>query len=374
MKAKINVILRTLSPLHVAAPGNLRMDLSTGNISYNQNVGISCTGVQRMPILLDAEEGERSSKNIPVVAANNIAGRLRRHAAELVLNAVTAKGEAVSLQTFSLLNSGAVTGNPSDEDLSYAEYKEARQHPYFGLLGGGPKMIRRSLRVSPLVPMVVDAARVGMLQHPNALDHVTDAKRIEGVWAFRRNDDLRDLAKVELMESSIGDFEAVYEERQQMVFKEQEEARRKREKQKNGETANSSDKAQVKSSTFTYSAVEFVYPNVPFELTFELDVDGPAQLGLFLAALDSFASKERLGGHSRNGFGRFILEDAKFTQEDDFAMESEPVDIFNDGRLNRDVEVVSEALAAWEDSKAGLDAESLDAFAQSSRKAKKAAK
>lgn len=157
MKCTIYTMLKLLSPLHIAAPSELRLDPSTGKTKYGTSGDgtIPCTGVQKMVIVgpgstdeAAAEPGPEANGNggkapknltkyrVPVIAGNNIAGRLRRQAGTLVLRALEAKGESVNLSTFSVLMSGAVTGNPSGEDLTYQEYEQARKHPYFGLFGG----------------------------------------------------------------------------------------------------------------------------------------------------------------------------------------------------------------------------------------------
>ena len=77
---------------------------SNGQRNYSGD-GFPCTAVQKMTIVLPETEptdGEltpatRNSRTYPVIAANNIAGRMRRHAAEIVLTALVAKGQKVSM-------------------------------------------------------------------------------------------------------------------------------------------------------------------------------------------------------------------------------------------------------------------------------------
>lgn len=392
MKCTIYTMLKLLSPLHIAAPSELRLDPSTGKTKYGSSGDgtIPCTGVQKMLIVgpgstedvaAPEENNGKPNRNVakhrvPVIAGNNIAGRLRRQAGTLVLRALEAKGQSVNLSTFSVLMSGAVTGNPSGEDLTYQEYEQARKHPYFGLFGGGTKMLRRNVRVCNALPMLKLLAKdgLGLLRHPHHEQQALDMQPFEAVnaWTFRRNDDLKDLSHVELAEVTIKNFQAEFEKRQALIIEDQ---------RKNAE----GEAKASKTSTQTFSALEFVSPGLIFDLVFELDVDNEAQIGLFLAALDNFAAEERLGGQSRNGFGQFILQDCMLVPEDEAQIfgGTDPISIFDNGRLDRGLPMVSAALKAWGQAAGMLEASALDTYGiaaeskaerESKRKAKKAEK
>ena len=351
MKTRIHALLKTRSPLHIAHPNNARI-YDNGQIFYGGRVPktFECTAIQKLRIT----NGD-GIQDLPVIAANNVAGRLRRRAAELVLKAVKSKGQKFNLQTYSVLMCGAATGTPDTEDMTYQEYVASRNHVYFGLFGGGPKMFERKVRVHNALPVTAQALSLrGALSHPNAERHIVPDKRMTSVWGFRRVDDLRDLTNIEMAESTIEDFHAVFEKRQSEILADKEV--------QPGEKS--------KTSTKTYSAIEFVVPGVVFDLTFELDVATEAQMGLFLLALDALAENERLGGYVRNGFGVFSLDDVVMVTED-----GERVTIFQNGRLVRDADPVGAWLKAWVDAAAVLDAKSIDRLvAMSEESAKKAAK
>lgn len=388
MKCTIYTMLKLLSPLHIAAPSDLRLDPATGKTRFGASGDgtIPCTGIQRMTIVgpgttedvpAEEENGKQarnlSKYRVPVIAGNNVAGRLRRQAGTLVLRALESKGESVNLSTFSVLMSGAVTGNPSGEDLTYQEYEQARKHPYFGLFGGGTKMLQRNVRVCNALPMLKVLAKdgIGVLRHPHHEQQVLDMQPFETVhaWTFRRNDDLKDLSHVELAEVTIKDFQSEFETRQARIIEDQ---------RKNAE----GEAKASKTSTQTFSALEFVSPGLIFDLVFELDVDNEAQIGLFLAALDNFAAEERLGGQSRNGFGQFVLQDCMLVPEDEAKIwgGTDPIQIFDNGRLDRGLPMVSAALKAWGLAAGELKASELDTYGiaaeskaerESKRKAKK---
>ena len=365
MKCNILSVLKTTSPLHIADSGDARLAIAKGRISYTATAeaSVPCTCVQKMTVvsplstLSSESEGDTEKSNVvrdqvPVIAGNNIAGRLRRQAGLLVLKALEAKGEKVSLSSFSVLMCGAVTGKPDGENLTYAEYVEAKKHPYFGLFGGGPKMIRRNVRVSTALPMItlLGKGQAGMLRHPLETDLAMTLKprELTGAWTFRRNDDLKDLSKISAAESSVENFVEEFEKKQELLLAD-------KTKKDDG------DKGE-RSSTQTFSAIEFVFPGIFFEMSFELDIDNAAQLGLFLLCLDNLAANERLGGWSRNGFGQFVIEQMmlEVVEGDQVFGEETTVQLFNEGRLNRDNAVVAEALTAWSDAAKNLSAKEID--------------
>lgn len=342
MKYTIKTILKTQSPLHIAAPGDLRMDPNDGRLIYSG--GIPCTGIQRLEYI---HEGER--KRVPVIAANNIAGHMRRLGAKHILNALRKKDQKVSLKAYSVLQCGAFTGSPDTRDFSYAEYKAASEHPYFGLFGGGPRMIRRNMRVHNALPVLPSStALIGAMAHPRA-EHYTQPEesyekgcRLTMPWAFRHIDDLLSLVNVSQMEETIDNFEAEIQERTTLILKEK-------------ASKKAGEEGVFKSTPKTYAALEFVVPGVNFGLNFELDVSN-AQMGLFFESLDSFTREVRLGGHSRNGFGQFSLNDMVLIDENGEQFDG----LFNNGSLIRDHDLISEFLKAWASVAETLEAADID--------------
>lgn len=332
---EIHLFLKTTSPLHIASPGAARLSLDTMQLVYgDQPKSIPCTIVQKMTV--PTTDG---TVNVPVIAANNIMGRLRRHAASAVLKALEGKGEKVSIQAYSALTCGAATGNPDGRNVTFDEYRETRAHPYIGLFGGGPRMMRRYVRCYNAVPYM-DATRqmFERVMHPemqNSNAGFTSLKPAQLLqrWTFRRNDDLLALRDMSEASASITDFEAEMLKRQSTILGQ-------KATKKAGEEGDN-----AKHTTQTFSALEFVVPGTVFPLSFELEVS-PAQLGLFLLALDAFSAKERIGGHARNGFGAFTMNDVVVVKKDAFDSESHK-GVFNNSRLVPDHPFVADALAAW---------------------------
>lgn len=344
-KITLHAFLKTLSPLHIAAPGNMRLSTGTMEVTYGDTGGVPCTGVQKLAVC--GAGGQMT--DVPVIAANNIMGRLRRHAAGKVSDVLASKGQRVTIQTYSALMCGAVTGKPDGRDVTFDEYLETRAHPYIGLFGGGPRMMRRYVRGFNAVPvMEATHCMFERVKHPNldweAHGVKCNARKLLGRWIFNRNDDLRDLVGMAQAAVSIESFEEKIIERQALILTD-------RKSSDDGEGKTSS-----RHSTKTFSAFEFVVPGVVFPLCFELDVS-KAQLGLFLLALDSFSKIERLGGHVRNGLGQFTLSDVVAQDDSGEVVAS---GLFHESKLVQEHEFVAEHLAAWAEAAAGINGADLD--------------
>ena len=345
----IHAILTTLSPLHIASPESFRfeVDESTGygRVKNGSIGGIACAGIQRRRFAPGAIEGVEFG--IPVVAANNIAGRMRRQAAKILLDVLRDKKQKITLQTYGAITCGAVTGKPDSRDMTFAEYQENSLHPYVGLFGGGPRMLRRRMQVFDALP-VVGALRDGgfTIAHPNKSGHSTNGSGITFGAAFRRGDDISALLDADRMEATVEDFEAQFQARQALIFEDQ--------KKKDAEEKGS------RYSTKAWSAFEFIAPGVDFDFTIQLNGVTDAQIGLFLLALDGLA-KEPFGGQSRNGLGRIRLQDVVIAEnKEDGLVVSDP--IFNANSLIKSNSVVDGYLAAWVEASKSVTAERLDAI------------
>lgn len=366
--ATIHAIIRTQAPLHIAhpQPGELRTKLDLTETRGKDAGGFPTTGVQTMPLL--TPEG---SRRLPVIAGNNLAGHLRRDAANIVLEAIAKRGEKVQLDTYSVLMCGAASGRPSKDDLTYPEYVTASQNAYFGLFGGGPKMLRRNVRVHNALPTTREVLELrGSFAHPsfeaNLIEDVEvrapagatagqdDAsavpakrpRRLISTWGFRRVDDLRDLGSIASASSQVEDFENALLARQHVILAD-----------KDDETGEADDK--TRQSTKTYSFLQFVPPGVTFDALFELAVETPAQIGLFLAALERFAQQDRLGGYTRNGFGVVGLEGVLLSIGN-----AENIEVLDgERRLQRSNKSINYYVACWEGESEALTAAELDGIA-----------
>ncbi|WP_265283437.1 type IV CRISPR-associated protein Csf2 [Verminephrobacter aporrectodeae] len=328
---RIHAFLQTLSPLHITSPESARMKIEDSTVVYGESVGIPLNQVQR----INVQGLGGATRAIPVIAANNLMGRMRRHGATKVLDALRRKGEKVAMSTYSALQCGAATGKPDGRDVLFTEYREASNHPYIGLFGGGPRMMRRNVRCFNAVPyMECSEIMFGRNKHPHLDDEIhkaSDARKLTQCWILNRNDDLRELINLSQAQASITDFEKEITKRQEAILADS------KGKAESGESS-------TRHTTRSFSSFEFVIPGVYFPLCFELMNVDDAQVGLFLLAFDSFAATERLGGHARNGMGQFSITDVMITDDGGNALAK---DLFSESRLNSGDPFVQRFLQAW---------------------------
>lgn len=343
-KYRIHAFLRTLSPMHIASPESARIDIAEMKPVYVDSKEYPPLTLTQKINVLEAGGGSRP---VPVIAANNIMGRLRRHAAKAVGDVLKAKGQKISITTYMALQCGAATGNPDGRDVLFSEYEESRANVYLGLFGGGPRMVRRNVRLFNAVPF--NDTTVGMFgrtQHPFMDEAIhkapSDSRKLVQSWIMNRNDDLRELVNVDLAAATVRDFSKEIAERQAAILA--------------SSAKDARGEGDPRHSTRSFTALEFVVPGVYFPICFELEVTD-AQLGLFLVALDSFAKTERIGGHGRNGFGAFSLTDVCAT---DFDGNMLATDLFNKSALNAENAFVQPLLNAWAEAAQGIEGAVLD--------------
>lgn len=206
-------------------------------------------------------------------------------------------------------------------------------------------MIRRSFQATNAIP-AMHALRTA-LNIPHTVDPMPDLPM--NLWTqiaiFRRNDDLADLANLSMAAKTLKDFEASLADYEAALTA------------TGGKRTEDDKKVGSKASSMTFSSMEFVIPGMLFDLSFDLFPDlTDAQIGLFLLSLDRFAQTDTLGGHSRNGFGRFVLESVVAqTNERD-----EVLPLFSQGKLDRKAPHVAAYLRAWEEAANAMSVKELE--------------
>ena len=368
---KISALLKITTPLHITAPGDKRADPATGEIVFNDKA-TPLIAAQKMPVInpkfaaaaLEQREsddraameqveddaktpgaaqkkdsvGDRNTVDLPVIAANNLAGHLRRHAASIVLDVLRSRGEHVSLPVYSSLMSGAWTGRPDASDMNYGEYVQAKAHPYLGLFGGGPRMMRKGFATFNALPALSWVREFLSIPHV-AAEVMPDipAYRLTKIFFFRHNDDLADLSNITQLDGTVKNSDELLTKYHAALLED-------KPKDEGGKPKN-------RVSCFAFSSIEVVLPGTTFDVNFELRDDlTDAQVGLFLLTLDRFAQTDTLGGWGRNGFGRFAFS----------AVETEGERLFDAGRLNRSNSWVVDKLSAWEQAAQDMSAAQLE--------------
>lgn len=386
-KVIITGFIKTSSPLHIAAPSSARFNPEKGKKEYG-DTGVPLTSVQTIGIpgvfsTHDEESGEVTVTAglvpVPVFSGNNDAGRLRRTIADVFLEALQALGEKVDINTYSAIKCGAATGSPDGLPIVYDEYRKASSHPFLGLLGGGPRLIKRKAIIHNAVALcneskeLLSRSRIPYDRIYGAWEQVLapymlplPARKLIGIWSFRRSDDLRDLVGITMAEKSIENFQQVFMERQAAII---DEWKNKKDK----------DAGKSKTAVFTFQAMEFVVPGVSFPFVAVLNEPTDAQVGLWLRGFERFCQNESIGGWTRNGFGNFTFEEGRIAvMDDDGGIEAErynPADPETEEGSYR-----TTAVTAWADSAENITADEikwlmrLPAEKQDRTKTKKAAK
>jgi CRISPR type IV-associated protein Csf2 len=411
---EIAAFMRLLSPLHIAAPGNLGLDMSTGYMKSrrtdDQNGAMPMTetaktrfvpqrlfdraganedihGVDTDVQMGDEEETsetgeadapaseslkagkiEESLGVLPIVPANNIAGRLRRYAAKEIFAILQKRGETISQSVYNTIMCGAVSGRPNRDTPDYNVYRAVREHPYLGLFGGGPDMHQRRFRVHDAVPLVdsLNNYMEALIPHSSAHLHRIKMTDLYGRMfpstpfrMARHNRRLSDISNTENAENAkdvIENFREAISEHYAMLAEDK--------------VAHKNGDEKKRLTTESLSAVELVMPGTEMLTRFEVDAT-PLQMGFFLSCLDSFCAHERIGGLVRHGFGAFMMVDGELK----IGKDEKPIrDIFNsNGRINRNIPLIGEMLDAWESSKKDFDMKPiLDMVVGADMRAKKA--
>lgn len=358
----IHGLLSLTAPLHVAAPGDYHVTLDEERGVSAPKVGrapqdksnYGCTALQTMRVAVSEDERQARAENpaaarksnveeLPFISANSIRGRLRRAACDVVFEALTARGEKLSLGAYHGMMCGAVTGRPSKR-LTFDYIQAARKHPFLGVFGGGPGLVPSSARIHIAWPIVAatvdggfipakfaDGATVGDYGNTFRLRQVLFQKRIDDAIVFRGVD------SVELI---VKDYAKELVEWAKVVAPVKDEA---------GKVSRPKDKLE------NFVSFEIVVPGTKFYLPLELDIEhvGLAGYGLFLQALSLFVKKHGrfLGGMARHGFGAYS---AKWTDDGGGRV------LTDLGEPNSENESVAEALAAWEEAKGAISAAEIE--------------
>lgn len=371
----ITAVLTTMSPLHITEPGDTRVDLNGKDVKGD--AGFPCPRTTKMwlsnqPLLsgiaVDSDDGSAPSSTnspVPCIPANSIRGQLRRQAAKTIMEALVSRGEALSINAYNVLQCGAATGTPDGNGPTVAEAVEADAHPYFGLFGGGPRLIRSNLRVDTALAVTPTSLPYLRPEFAGAMN----GRSLLSVGWRRRNDDALMLTDVDAQGKILASFtETINQYQDAAMASKASKAKAKEE----GEEDHAPDAIAAARGLSAFNAIEYVVPGTHFAV--RLDLEGnEAQAGLLLAALLGVVQANRLGGDGRRGFGRFCLQSVVITEN------GEPHPALS--RITEDTLAwegrAGELVQAWEAAKQSITAGQLERFAKPGEKpapAKKKAK
>lgn len=306
MKYTIDGILTTISPLHItsAVDSSSRYDPKTGR--YVSTGGAPLTRTRTKPVFIQAdyertdENGESEATsvrlNLPIIPATTWRGMLRRGAAKVIEDRVRELGQKLTYGTYQGLHCGAISHRPDGVPPTTEEIINAKSHVFYGLFGGGPRMLRGNLKVSDSMPVIVQLIESGILP-----EHLFDSAlkgRSSGMLTIEpviRKDDFIGVSSDDNTGSVVGNFEEIYSSKRDEALD--------REKSKRLKGADSNGTAEVEDRGLNaYSFREDVTVGVPFY--FHVTIDGtPAQVGMIINAIKKQLALG-IGGRSALGFGR----------------------------------------------------------------------
>jgi CRISPR type IV-associated protein Csf2 len=347
---EIQCVLTLNSPLHVADPASHYASVDSRYpvaASKAPQGFFPCTATQKMRIHSRDQDSLHKPTQVPFIPANSIRGRLRRCAASIIFDVLRDRGEQLSIGAYHGMSCGAVTGQPA-KGLPFSYIQQARQHPFLGVFGGGPRLVPSAMTLGTAFPVVEETIQIGLV--PDTLqsyscgtsNNITDvffARRIDDVTVFRGRfsdeqiikDGANEILKWAELTSSIKDVDD------------------------DGNTTASRNPLKLDS----WSAYEVVLPGVTFSFSLELNIDhvGTAGYGLLLLSLQNFVRGrgKYLGGLQRHQFGGYNAEWKDSTGN--IVMDAQ-------GNLNMALPHVVEALSDFESAKASITAAEIEALYQ----------
>lgn len=356
----ITAVLTTMSPLHITQPGSHRVDLNGKTVSEKE--GFPCPQTTKMwlssrPVLsqlVDGDVGEPTAgqRPVPCIPANSIRGQLRRQAARSIMQGLLAKGEQLSIVAYNVLQCGAATGSPDSNPSTVEEAVMADGHPYFGLFGGGPRLIRSNLRVD--TALAITETSLPYLRA--GFEGAVNSGQLTSVGWMRRNDDALQLTDLDMQRKVIREAHEALNEHQDAAMS----------AKKNADTDATSDSDKVLSR---FNALEYVRPGVHFALRLDL-VGTEVQAGLLLDAVLGFLRANRIGGGGRRGFGRFILQSVTLNENGELHSIGDRMTDETAALKGRGAEL----LAAWKQAQQELSAGEIESISKPEAKKQPAAK
>ncbi|ADC73188.1 CRISPR-associated protein, Csf2 family (plasmid) [Thioalkalivibrio sp. K90mix] len=321
--------LYTTSPLHIT-------DASQDRRIESGNSTMPVTGTQTLTVVSrDPDSGETHTRRVPVIPSNSIRGRIRRAGADVLMEALKAKGENLTLPAYHTVCAGTADGRPDKgSSVSLSALHQRREHPFIGLFGGGPEMVESRFLTDTawaLVPETVASIDVPAACEDAVVDPMGREKRLPltQVIYFRRMDDILQFSDPKAAER-IEDYETAAQE-----WLDNQRTR------SNGDEERG-DRVQG------WNATEIVLAGMPFSFRIGTTTSSSeVQDGLLLAALERFVERfPNLGGWKVKGFGRYDLSSIRMSCDGEDA----GLVFTRDGgqlRLNRDNPAVAERLDAW---------------------------
>ena len=364
MSYRIEGVLRTLAPLHISTPEQSRVDPATGRyVGHGQGIPI----IRHQSYPLPRRETDIDlPRDTPVIEGKTMLGGLRRAAADLIEEQIVMRGRTIPRETYQTLRSGAPHGHPDKATPTADEFRMADANLFFGLFGGGPRMLPSHRNFDTAYPITEPLIQAGLVPEGYEEEMIVPYDNKDGTtrmpWLtrpiyVRRHDDLVAFADPVADQVVEGAPESI-QEWQDLVGRNDDAA-------EEDEEDDSKKSKSFMRGLRGFSAMEVVTVNVPFFTAMELPgrERHPEQVGFMRMALEKMATRA-VGGWSRAGFGRMDWNLHLITPDGDRA----PILIRRSGErhraLNTDNEIIADLVGQAETALESLDLAELDSIAR----------
>lgn len=305
----IEGVLRTTSPLHITdTDKSLRWDAGKRQFVYNGKGGfpLTLTRSARLMVGLKTEEGADGEdsemtykRKFPIIPASTWRGMLRRGAARVIEDHVIHNlNTKLTYEAYQGLHCGAVSGKPDGVASTTEEIVSARSHVFYGIFGGGPRMLPGALKMSDSIPITEEL--VGSVLPQSLFDESLKGVKPQDLFEVSpviRKDDFYSATGDTNAAEVVGDYEAKFaEERQKDIERAIKKASGKNAGE-GGEDGEEDGERGVRAMSFRQD----VAVGVPFR--FRMTIKGnESQVGMLIAALDN-RLPDGIGGRSALGYG-----------------------------------------------------------------------
>lgn len=303
MTTKLDIIIRTLGPLHITSPEDARVDIN-GRRRYGKD-GFPCSLMQAQRIPLKAEQTEEGRHiNVPVIQSNTLRGKLRRMSAEAITEHLRANGEALSLAAWNGLRCGAIFGHPDGDLPSMTEMREDYESVYLGAWGGSPRLTESNISIGNAYPITDKMIEIGMIAEEFGEDCVTPP--LTQVVFTRRVDDVIEAINPQVgkdivqFEQSYTDWIQVFGPAAKAAILQASEEDEEQNPEK-GAKGKKKEEAKIQ-GVKSFTAREVVLPNTSFYAFAECRGE-QKHVGMLVESLRRWAENGWIGGGKRIGMG-----------------------------------------------------------------------
>lgn len=290
---KFTVIARNQTPIHSSDPVKSTITLD-GTIGATR--GFPFIRMRSTLLPYADSEGVMRTGRVPCVPQNTMRNLLRRAMLEQVMDVQKERG-SIDVGAYAGAYAGNATGNPEGIPSSFDETIKVRGHVFFGLFGGGPRMIKGRLSVDSLYPIHAYAARV---LEEGLEDRFVSGKILDAVW-IRRVDPISKVDEEKAVEVIKGGAQAVTD----WSIASLANARKAK-----GKDAEGAEDELTARGLNAFNAHEVVIPGIDWSWRFRADRPTDAQVGLILKGIKNIVDLEMQvgGGHARD-YGKVTIED-----------------------------------------------------------------